>query len=162
MDQNERPGVDRPGPRADVEPRRERTDIRLKCGAGPVSGEMEVSTDSAGGSSTALAVTTLILVAAACLPALLTALVFWLVHFPSLPLVCVYVGMFVAVFVTCTTLVVRWAGLTGHAQSPRSAAATARHGSPGTGHGKVKAARGKRPESTRGTGKEALSRQRAR
>jgi hypothetical protein len=96
-----------PTGRADVEIRRERTGVVLRGQAGPLKGEVDVSTDGPADSAAARAITMLLLVTAAFTAALLVAGVCWLAHVSGLPLALAVVGAFTVMFVTCTILVFR-------------------------------------------------------
>jgi hypothetical protein len=89
-----------PTPRADIDVRRERTGIYLRGKAGPLEGEMRVSTDSPGDSAAANAVTMLLVVMTAFISGGLATGIFWLAHISGYALALVGLGVFTAVFVT--------------------------------------------------------------
>ena len=98
VDYDHGPG-DEPTARADVELGREHTGIHIKGSApGGFAGEIHVTATGSGHSSTAKAMTMLILVAAACLVSFTFAVICWLAHAPALVLALTAVAGFAGVF----------------------------------------------------------------
>jgi hypothetical protein len=93
-----------PRGRADIEPRRERTDIRIKMQALPLKGEVEAHTDGPGAAEATHAITLLVLVVAACIPAVLATVVLALSHVPGLTFALTVVGVFAVMFAVCIVL----------------------------------------------------------
>jgi hypothetical protein len=104
---NDLPGSEFPSERADVELVREKTGIHLEGSAGPVKAKVQVTTDGSARSPASVAVTMLLLVTTACIPALLLGTVGWLIHAPAWLLTTAAAGLFLAVFATGTALAFR-------------------------------------------------------
>lgn len=102
-----RPDNELPTSRANIEIRREETDIRLEGSAWPPRAVVRVNTTGPAGSPLSVATTMLLVVTAASVPAVLLGVGGWLVHLPALVLVAAVPGLFFILFVTCTILAFR-------------------------------------------------------
>jgi len=76
-------GDEHPTERADIAAYRERTGIKVKGSALGLNGELEVTAAGSTGSPTTRAITMLIIVATACVCAIVVTLIAWLAHAPG-------------------------------------------------------------------------------
>lgn len=93
-------GEELPTARADPELRREKTGIRLDVSVVPPKVTIDVNTSGSARSPASAAVTMLLVVTGACIPAALLGVIGWLVQVRGMPLAGAVLGLFIALFVT--------------------------------------------------------------
>ncbi|HEV3380920.1 MAG TPA: hypothetical protein VG142_08075 [Trebonia sp.] len=96
-----------PSSRADVLAVSEHAGIRVKASAGPVKGQLDVSSDGTGRSYAAVAVAFLIVAATAGVSAVALSVICWLAHAPSPLVAAVGLAGFISVLVTGLILAFR-------------------------------------------------------
>ncbi len=103
----QQPDEELPTSRADVEIRREKVRFRVETSVGPLRAMLDVASAGPSGGPSAVAGTILLLVTAACFPAVLVEVAGWLRHAPALPLTIAALGVFLAIFALGAVLAFR-------------------------------------------------------
>lgn len=107
-----------PGHRAELDIKRERASLQVKVAAGLVKGEVAVTADGPGGFATGNAITLLLLVVAASVPAMLATIVLLLSHVHGPALAIAALAIFAFMFAVCILLAVHWPQPGGRAPAP--------------------------------------------